>query len=487
MVASTSSASSSAAAGLIASLGAGSGMNTQDLAKNLVEAERAPQQKLLDDKIAATKAEITGYAGLMFVITEVKKAFEDLNDSTDFQGLNIKNSQPNAFDVITTASAEPGLHDISVTRVAKAQRSLADAGYADKNSTVISGADFTINLNVGSAASVPITVPANSTLEGVKDAINSANAGVSAQVIDSGVVGAADRYKLMVTGKVGSANSFTLNSSIAAISFTTDGTTGLPTNTLQTATNALVNVDGVSYSRGSNSLSDVLPGVTLDLLTETTGTSASIQLTRDTTALKTKLDKVVSTYNDFQSFVKMSTDKKSTDPDFGGVFANNSIARSMQSKMRQLIFGTAAVDSNASIRGLRDLGLKLQDDGTLSLDATTFDKNSTAHYDQTVTMLSGRNLKNEHGATATGVAMSITSWIGTTISARGPLLQGSQTAETRVTAYEAQLTKLQTRMDSLLSRYTKQFSAMDAIVGNTKSLKSSLTSTFDGMMQMYKK
>ena len=155
--------------------------------------------------------------------------------------------------------------------------------------------------------------------------------------------------------------------------------------------------------------------------------------------------------------------------------------------MRQMLFGTAAVDSNSSIRGLRDLGLKLQDDGTLILDATTFTKNSTAHYDQTVTMLSGKNLKNEHGGSTTGVAMNITTWIATTISARGPLLQGSQNAETRVTSYETQLTKLQTRMDSLLARYTKQFSAMDAIVGNTKSLKSSLTSTFDGMMQMYKK
>ena len=486
--AATSSTTASASAGLISALGAGSGMNTQALAQSLVDAEKTPQSKIINDKIDATKKEITGYSGLMYVVTEVKKAFDVLADSTQFAGLVTKNSQPAAFDVITNPSAQPGMHDISVTNVAKPQRSLTDAGFVDNNSTVISGSDFTLILATGTgvlAKTTPITVPGNSTLIGVRDAINSANAGVTAQIIDSGVEGATDRYKIMVSGQPGSANTFTLTSSIAGIGFNTNPVANQPDSVLQAATNANIVVDGISYSRSSNTIADVVPGVTLDLLSETVGSSASIQLSRDTSDLKTKVDKVVSTFNDFQNFIKIATDPKSTDPDFGATLAKVSIGKTVQAKLRQLVFGTAGSTTNNSVRGLRDLGVKLQQDGTLTVDATVFQKVSTAKYDQVVTMFSGKGLQNEKGATTDGVAVSLTGWVKTLVSAQGPLLQGSQADSTKVTKYQDDLTKLQTRMDSLLARYTKQFAAMDSIVGKSNSLKTSLTSTFDGMMKAY--
>lgn len=483
----TTSTSSAASAGLIAALGAGSGMNTQALAQSLVDAEKTPQAKIINDKIDVTKKEITGYSGLMFVVSEVKKAFDVLADPTQFAGLVTKNSQPAAFDVITNPSAQPGMHDISVTNVAKPQRSLTNAGFADSASTVVSGTDFTLSLTTGTATAVPITVPANSTLVGVKDAINSANAGVTAQIIDSGVSGAADRYKIMVSGQPGSSNSFTLSSSITGIGFNTNPTPGQSDSTLQAAVNANIVVDGISYSRSSNTIPDVVPGVTFDLLSETVGSSASIQLSRDTTDLKTKIDKVVSTFNDFQSFIKMANDPKSTDPDFGGSLAKVSIGRTVQAKLRQLVFGTAGSSTNNSVRGLRDLGVTLQQDGTLTVDATVFQKVSTANYDKVVAMFSGKSLKNEKGVTTDGVAVSLTGWVKTLVSAQGPLLQGSQNDSTKVIKYQDDLTKLQTRMDSLLARYTKQFATMDSMVGKSNSLKTSLTSTFDGMMNAYKK
>jgi len=486
----TSNTNASSAASIMAALGAGSGMNTQALAQNLVNAEQAPQAKIINDKIDATKKEITGYSGLMYVVTEVKKAFDVLADPTQFAGLVTKNSQPAAFDVITNPSAQPGMHDISVTNVAKPQRSLTNAGFSDSASTVVSGSDFTLTLttlNTTSPTPVSIAVPANSTLIGVKDAINSAKAGVTAQIIDSGVQGAVDRYKIMVTGQPGASNAFTLSSSIAGIGFNTNQTPGQSDSTLQSAINANIVVDGINYSRSSNTIPDVVPGVTFDLLSETVGSSASIQLSRDTTDLKTKIDKVVSTFNDFQNFIKIATDPKSADPDFGGTLSKVSIGKTVQAKLRQLVFGTAGSSTNTSVRGLRDLGVSLQQDGTLTVDATVFQKVSTANYDQAVAMFSGKSLQNEKGGTTDGVAVTLTGWVKTLVSAQGPLLQGSQNDSTKVTKYQTDLSKLQTRMDSLLARYTKQFAAMDSIVGKTNSLKTSLTSTFDGMMNAYKK
>jgi len=174
MATTTTAASSndaSSASTVMAALGAGSGMDIKALAQKLVDAEQIPQAKIINKKIDATKKEISGYSGLMYVVSEVKKAFDVLADPTQFAGLVTKNSQPAAFDVITNPSAQPGIHDISVNNVAKPQRSLSNAGYADSNSTVISGSDFTLTLATGSgvtAKSIPITVPSNSTLIGVR-------------------------------------------------------------------------------------------------------------------------------------------------------------------------------------------------------------------------------------------------------------------------------------------------------------------------------
>ena len=254
MATTTSSTTAAPAPNFVAALGAGSGMDVKALATNLVAAERAPQQALLDKKIAGVKAEITGYGGMMFVLSELKKKVANLDDGTDFAGLTVKNTQPTAFDMTTSASALPGQHDVTINQIARAQRSLTASGYADNNTTVVSGAEFNLNLTVGSGTPVAITVPSNSTLEGVKDAINSANAGLTAQVVDSGVVGAANRYKIMVTGQPGASNAFTLSSSINGLSFDTN-----PASTLQKPTDAQVVVDGITYNRSSNTVNDIVP------------------------------------------------------------------------------------------------------------------------------------------------------------------------------------------------------------------------------------
>jgi flagellar hook-associated protein 2 len=424
-------------------------------------------------------------------MSELKKKFADMDDGFDFAGLTVKNSQSSAFDIETSAAAEPAQHDITVTQVARPQRSLTDTGFADKNNSVIAGKDFNLHLTVGTAAAVNITIPANSTLEGAKDAINAAKAGITAQVIDSGIEGATDRYKIMITGQSGSSNAFSLSSANSALQFDTDSITtdGDPATTLQKATDAVVIVDGVSYTRNNNKISDIVPGVTLNLLSTTVG-SSSVQLSRDTSNLKTKLQDMITAYNDVTSFVKMATDPKSSDKDFGASLVGNTAVKGIHSKIKQMVFGTANGNDNLNIRGLRDLGVKLQDDGTLTLDEKTFTANSTAYYDQSVVMLSGTansGLKNEFGTARKGVAADMTSYLTTTMSASGALLQNSQSAEKKISSYQSQLTTLDTRMSALLKRYNQQFSAMESIVGRTKSMQTSLTSTFDGMMNAYKK
>lgn len=473
---------------LISSLGAGSGIDIRQLATDLVEAEKAPRQQLIQSKIDKSTAEITGYGGMMFVLTELKRMVAELDDAFDFSGLNVRNTQPTAFDVEASSSASPGRHEITISEVARPQRSLTDTGFADRNSTVISGSDFSLTLTVGSGDPLAITVPANSTLEGVKDSINSADAGLVAQVIDSGVDGP-DRYKIMVTGQPGASNAFTLSSSIpGVIGFDTDNTIddGDAASTLQLAQDASLIVDGIEYERSSNVVSDIIPGVTLNLLSSTVGESV-IQLDRDTSSLKTKIQSVLTAYNDVQILIDVATDPKSEDPDFGASLVGSSAVRSIQLKLREAILGSAQGSDTSTVRGLRDLGVTLQDDGTLTLNDSTYESMSSLFYDEAVEMLSGTDLTDEFGNSADGIAVRLNDYITEVISARGVLLQNSQSAESKVSDYEEKMTQLEGRMSTLFDRYLEQFGVMQALVGQINSMRSSLTSTFEGLSQIYKK
>ena len=188
-----------------------------------------------------------------------------------------------------------------------------------------------------------------------------------------------------------------------------------------------------------------------------------------------------------QVLIDVATDPKSDDPDFGASLVGNSAVRSIQLKLREIILGTGSASDTATIRGLRDLGVTLQDDGSLLLNEATYDSASSAYYDEAVEMLSGTGLTNEYGDTADGIAVRANDFITEVISARGTLLQNSQSAESKVADYEQQLVVLEDRMSSLFDRYMEQFSVMQSIVGQLTSLRTSLTSTFEGLSQAYKK
>jgi flagellar hook-associated protein 2 len=71
------------------------------------------------------------------------------------------------------------------------------------------------------------------------------------------------------------------------------------------------------------------------------------------------------------------------------------------------------------------------------------------------------------------------------LDSKGPLMSQSESASTQNTKHQKDLADLQARMDSLLARYTKQFAAMDSLVGQVNSQKTSLKSSFEGMMAAY--
>ena len=313
--------------------------------------------------------------------------------------------------------------------------------------------------------------------QGVVDAINNGNRGYKAQLINDG---SATPYKVMITGANGSSEGFSISST------DTGGTLGssfvVPTG--YAASDANLTVDGINYSRKSNSVSDIVPGVTFTLK-GTTSSAASVSLDRDTTDLKTRLNALVTAYNDFNNIVNETTNPKSTLGTYGATLVGDSTVKMIRQQIRSLLFTTSSTPGK-SISSLSQVGYSIDQHGVLSLDATKLDTSLQNNFADVAQMFTGGyNNLSTYSTLSAGYAGDAVKKLTNILSNTGPLVTKTNNANTQSDGYRTQLTALQTRMDALLARYQKQFAAMDSLVGQTNSQKTSLKATFDGMMATY--
>ncbi len=459
---------------VVSALGAGSGVDVKALAQSLVDAEKTPRKDAIDKKITASQARITGYAAVASSLATFKTAFESLNTKTDFSAVSVSSAQTNAFYVTTSSAATAGNHSVTVSALATPQRSVSSA-YTTTTDAVNSSTAFDITLDGLAFSSVAQTVSissANATPAGVVSCINAANLGVTAALIqtDSG-------YQIVVNGDTGTDKAFSISG--GDLSFTTTA-----------PTDATLTVDGLSLTRSTNQVSDAIPGVTLNF-SSVTSSATSVDLVRDTTAVKTSISSLVTAYNDVNTVLKEAANKNSTVSGYGASLVGDSTVQSLKNQLRTIVFGTSATASNG-ISALRDLGVSVDSKGTLTLDSTKLDTVLASNFSDVVTMLSaGVDTQyistSETSADVAGVAGVAINTLTTMLSSTGTLLSQSSNATAQITAYNKELDKLNIRMADLLTNYTKQFSVMEAMVGQSKSTQTGLTSTFDGMMSTYTK
>ena len=463
---------------LITALGAGSGVDVKALAKSLVEAERAPKQQAIQSKIDKSEAKISGYSAMMAALDIFKQQVDGLDSVTDFAAVEIRNSNPLAVQVSTNSLASPGAHTISITSLAQAQRSVGD-GFDNVTAQVNGGNAFTLSLTVaGEATDIEISA-ADTNASAVVNAINQAGAGVSAQLLDTGVEGAADRYKIVLTGQTGASNAFSVSTDAAdtsGLNFTT------PTG--QDAADAAVTVNGVAISRSTNTIDDVIPGMTFDLLGPTTG-AVAVQLNRDSSGVKERVQSLVTAYNSMVSDFGILTGPASEDEEdiYSGSLRGDSTVRSVLSQMRQVFFGESETAGD-SITSLRDMGVSVDKDGVVTLDEAALDEALTTHFEEVVSALAGRTTTEVDGETVIqqGLGAEMAARLRALMGPTGIILSQSTSAESQVGRYEEQLEKLETRMEGILERYTKQFAAMESIVGQLTSMRENLKSQFEAML-----
>jgi hypothetical protein len=146
----------------------------------------------------------------------------------------------------------------------------------------------------------------------------------------------------------------------------------------------------------------------------------------------------------------------------------------------------AGVYKSRTPNALRDIGLSISAQGALELDSTKLDSLLQTNFEGVVTLLTGNqeNLSMYSQAPG-GVANAAVKKLTSMMDANSALTSQSTNLTKKISAYKLDLDKLELRMSDLLARYNRQFSAMESMVGQIKSTKEGLTSTFDGMMAAY--
>ena len=441
----------------------------------------------------------------------------------------------------------------------------------------------------GISSIVTVTVAAGyDTPQGLVNAINDAGLAVTARLANTGTT-SSPSYKVVLSGADGSVGAFSMSTTpssvLTALSFTETA-----------AVDAVLTVDGVAYTRSSNTVTDVIDGVTLNLK-DTTTSAASVSLARDTAPVVEKITALVTAYNEANNLLNEVGNAKSTLDIYGGTLVGDSMVRQMRTQLREMLLGESStpgtVGSTTLTYGVSaawQVGISVDKAGLMCLDTsklqtalsenfadvvTAFTANqnnrsatsppysSSAGYSSATTSLNGGakftvNLTTSSGtsygfpvtaanstpqgvvdainatslgftaqlvketsgtspykivvlgsiggpgftlspldsasaavsdltfsSSGSGIAGDALRKITAFLSTTSPLVTQSATAESQNTKYAAALAALQTRMDALLTRYVAQFSAMESLVGNINSQKTSLKSSFDGMMAMY--
>jgi len=466
---------------IVNSLGAGSGIDIKSLAQSLVDAEKTPQKERIDAKIKQSEAKITGYGAVKYALSELKTAFEKLNDASDFSSIKPSNTQPSALSITASSTAEAGSYNIEVLQTALMQRT-ASSNFADRAtplnviSPATTGTAFSLNLTVGGVDKGDISVT-NPTPAGMVSAINGAKLGVTAQLINTG-----SGYKVVITGESGAANAFTLTSkdgngaAVPGVSFS---------NHLQTATDASLKVNGLPVTRSSNTITDVIDGVTLDLFANSTG-AARVDLNRDTAAIKDNIKGLVTAYNDFEASLKILGDRESKVEEFGGALAGESLLQTVRSQVRAMITDTSSTPGT-EIKAARNVGLSMDRTGKLNLDEAKLDQALQNNFNEVSTLFSaGTNNKSIYSTAPGGIAGDAIQKIEKMLLSTSAIDTKTKFNTTKIEAYKKDLEVLEQRMEKLLNRYMSQFSIMESIVGSSTSTREGLKGTFEGMANAYK-
>lgn len=445
----------------ISSLGAGSGIFSADLVDQLVNAERQPVELRLSRRENETQTKISAFGALRSALEALRKPLETLSVSDGLKALTARSSNESVATVnVDPSVASRGSYSVNVTQLAQAQ-SLASGTFADADTTTIGTGTLTFTVN---GVSTDVAVDgSNNTLQGLADSINDSNAGLSAGIVDTGsgfrLVLSSDESGLDNAIQVSVTDSDGNNTDVSGLSqFAFDGTTSNLTETVA-AKDALLEVNGISVSRSSNTVDGVVQGVTFDV--KSVGTS-TVKVERDPDEVASRVQEFVDKYNALQDVIDKASGYNA-DTGVGGILSGDSTIRNIERDLRSGLTTVPAGMENSTVRTLADLGIKTEPStGKLVFDADVFKEKLEADPEAVTALFSEQNGVD-------GIAGKIEATIENFLASDGAISGRTRGLNNALDQIQEQRDRLGLRMETYRERLIAQFSAADSLIAQLNS------------------
>jgi flagellar hook-associated protein 2 len=427
--------------------GIGSGLDISNIVKVLVDAEKLPKEALFNRTEDALNAKVSAIGTLKSEISKFQDALKNLQTGDTLSQRKISTGDSKFLTATSTSSAQSGTYAIQVERLAKAHK-VGGAFTTDSAQTAGAGSlDFTVN---GKNFSVAVT--GTDSLTKIASNINSAsdNAGVIATVITS------DGGSRIVfsASKEGPDNQLALTATDTAGTGLNDmfGTANL--TTLQAAQTSLIHIDGQAVTSQTNEVKNAIEGVTLKFTAEELTSTTTLVISQDDAAVKDNIKGFVDSYNSLlTSIAKLSSYDAKTK--VSGALQGDSMVRSLESQLRKLVSERVTVDGGEI--ALYEIGLKTDRDGKLSIDSTKLDSSIKANMNGIQSLFSTKD---------TGLANRFADLANTYVKTGGAIDSGSKSYAASQTRLATDREAFSLKMSQLQARLSKQFNAMDLIVGS---------------------
>jgi flagellar hook-associated protein 2 len=393
----------------MATVSSTSAIDVNSIVSSLMSVEQRPLTLITNQK-TAYEAKLTAYGTLKSALSTFQTSVSALAAASKFNAQSATSATPSMFTATANGSATIGDYAITVNQLAKSQKialdgvanttdvigtgklTIAFGTYAPEIVSPATPASFTANPN---KTSFDVTIDAsNNTLAGVRDAINAANGGVTATIVNDGTAN-----RLVITSKeTGEVNSLKItvadddgnptdNTGLSRLAYDPLSTAGAGKNMsqLQAPLNALLNIDGIDVIKASNSVSDAIEGITLNLLGTSNSQPVNLAVASDQAKIKESVTAFVDAYNKLNDTLRTLTKYDETGKSSGKLLGD-ATARNITAQIKSVV--TKVVDTGGTITSLTDIGVSFQRDGKLALDSTKLTDAISNHFDDIAALFS---------------------------------------------------------------------------------------------------
>ncbi|MGD9970902.1 MAG: flagellar filament capping protein FliD [Sulfuricurvum sp.] len=453
----------------VSSLGAGSGVLTQDVIDQLKSADETATITPLTNRITLQQQKSSAYSLLTSLMTSFKSSVSALDDDSLYQQRSVSGS---TSSVSVTADSGVSLQSFSISDTVLAKKDVQESGsYSSSTSTVATGSG-TMSLSI-SGLSFDVNYTSSTTLEDLKNSINdTAGARVSASILQ---VGSGD-YRLVLTSKDTGADqaisiSDSTGGSLGSQLLSYDATTNPDgMQNIQAASDASFKYNGITLTRSSNTVDDIITGVTINLLED--GGSANVSITQDVSAVSDELSNFVTNYN---SLMSQLTSMTTSDKDAGtvGIFNGDNDIKMISREINKIL-----ISMNSDGLSLPQFGIDLAEDGTMSFNSSTFTSKFNEDAALSEKFFSGLTTVDNNGNSTTtdGIFTTLNNMLNNYTKSNGILSTLSTASTDAVTKLTAEKTRAQALLDARYETMATRFSMYD-------TLMTQLTNQFSSLQQ----